>query len=154
MLKELIDYINTNQDNHNADQYLDARYVRLTDEHYAQITEAMPNGGIEPRKASLCPAERFFLHFKETILFVNKSSSEKEVLYSVDMVQEAEILTSVTNESKQNQFNFVSFRFDDDYQPNLIYHDSYSHNNGDETMQLLMDSVMPVLRAFMCAISE
>jgi hypothetical protein len=70
------------------------------------------------------------------------------------MVQEAEILTSVTNESKQNQFNFVSFRFDDDYQPNLIYHDSYSHNNGDETMQLLMDSVMPVLRAFMCAISE
>ncbi len=154
MLKELIDYINTNQGSNNADQYLDARYVRLTDEHYAQIAEAMPNGGIEPRKASLCPAERFFLHFKETILFVNRNSPEKEVLYSVDMAQDAEILTSTTNENEQNQLNFVSFCFDDDYLPRLIYHDLSSRNNDDETMQLMMDSVMPVLRAFMCAISE
>ena len=154
MLKELIDYINTNQGNNNADQYLDARYVRLTDEHYEQIAEAMPNGGIEPRKASLCPAERFFLHFKETILFVNRNSPEKEVLYSVDMAQDAEILTSTTNENEQNQLNFVSFCFDDDYQPSLIYHDLSSRNNDDETMQLMMDSVMPVLQAFMCAISE
>jgi hypothetical protein len=114
----------------------------------------MPNGGVEPRKASSCPAERFFLHFKETILFVNRKSPEKEVLYSVDMAQEAEILTSVTNESEQNQLNFVSFCFDDDYQPKLIYHDLSSRNNNDETMQLMMDLVMPVLQAFMCAISE
>ena len=154
MLKELIDYINTNQGNNNADQYLDARYVRLTDEHYTQIAEAMSNGGVAPRKASSCPAERFFLHFKETILFVNRNTSEKEVLYSVDMIQEVEILTSATNESEQNQLNFVSFCFDDDYQPSLIYHDLSSRNNDDETMQLMMDSVMPVLQAFMCAISE
>ncbi|SVE49038.1 uncharacterized protein METZ01_LOCUS501892, partial [marine metagenome] len=46
MLKELVDYINTSQGNTNANQYLDARYVRLTDEHYAQIAEAMSNGGV------------------------------------------------------------------------------------------------------------
>ena len=154
MLKELIDYIKINQGSNNTDQYLDARYVRLTDEHYAQIAEAMSNSDVAPRKASSCPAERFFLHFKETILFVNRNSPEKEVLYSVDMAQDAEILTSTTNENEQNQLNFVSFCFDDDYLPRLIYHDLSSRNNDDETMQLMMDSVMPVLRAFMCAISE
>ena len=154
MLKKLINYINRSQGNTDADQYLDARYVRLTDEHYAQIAEAMSNGGVAPRKASKCPAERFFLHFKETILFVNRHSSEKEATYAVDMVQEVEILTSTTDESEQSQLNFVSFCFDDDYQPSLIYHDSSAHNNDDQTKQQVMDSVMPVLRGFMCAISE
>ena len=154
MLKELVDYINTSQGNTNANQSLDARYVRLTDEHYAQIAEAMSNGGAAPRKASECPAERFFLHFKETILFVNRHSSEKEATYAVDMVQEVEILTSTTDESEQSQLNFVSFCFDDDYQPSLIYHDSSARNNDDQTKQQIMDSVMPVLRGFMCAISE
>jgi len=154
MLKGLIDYINTNQGSNNTDQYLDARYVRLTDEHYTQIAEAMSNGGVAPRNASSCPAERFFLHFKETILFVNRNSPEKEVLYSVDMAQEAEIITSTTNESEQNLLNFVSFSFDDDYQPSLIHHDLSSRKNDNETMQRIMNSVTPVLRAFMCAISE
>ena len=154
MLKELVDYINTSQGNTNANQYLNARYVRLTDEHYAQIAEAMSNGGVVPRKASECPAERFFLHIKETILFVNRHSYEKESTYTVDMVKEIEILTSTTDESEQSQLNFVSFYFDNDYQPSLIYHDSSASNNDDQTKQQIMNSVMPVLRGFMCAISE
>ena len=72
MLKELIEYIKEYEGDNDLGDYLDTRYVRLTDQHYDQIASAMSDGELELKKSSSCPAERFFLHFNETILFVNK----------------------------------------------------------------------------------
>ena len=76
MLKELIDYIKEYEGDNELGDYLDTRYVRLTDQHYDQIASAMNEGELDLKKSSKCPAERFFLHFNETILFVNKQTEE------------------------------------------------------------------------------
>lgn len=76
MLKELIEYIKEHEGDNELGDYLDTRYVRLTDQHYDQIASAMNEGELESKNSSKCPAERFFLHFNETILFVNKQTEE------------------------------------------------------------------------------
>ena len=63
MLKELIDYIKEVQTDSDIDNYLDSKYIHLTDAHYDQIAGATSQGELSPKKASECPAERFFLHF-------------------------------------------------------------------------------------------
>ena len=73
MLKDLIEYIKEGQSDSEIDNYLDSKYIHLTDAHYDQIAGAISQGELSPKKASDCPAERFFLHFSETILFVNLS---------------------------------------------------------------------------------
>ena len=70
MLKELIQYIKEYQGDNDLGDYLDTRYVRLTDQHYDQIAGAMSEGELEVKKSSSCPAERFFLHFNETTNYI------------------------------------------------------------------------------------
>jgi len=41
MLKELIGYIKEYEGDNELEDYLDTRYVRLTDQHYDQIASAM-----------------------------------------------------------------------------------------------------------------
>ena len=77
MLKELIEYIKEGQADSDIDNYLDSRYIHLTDAHYDQIASAISQGELSLKKASDCPAERFFLHFYETILYVNTSTQEQ-----------------------------------------------------------------------------
>ena len=77
MLKELIEYIREGQTDSNIDNYLDSRYIYLTDAHYDQMASGIPQGELSLKKPSDCPAERFFLHFSETILFVKKSTQEQ-----------------------------------------------------------------------------
>ena len=87
MLKELIEYIKEYEGDNDLGDYLDTRYVRLTDQHYDQIASAMSDGELELKKSSSCPAERFFLHFNETILFVNKQTQDPSATYDVEMVE-------------------------------------------------------------------
>jgi len=87
MLKELIEYIKEYEGDNELGDYLDTRYVRLTEQHYDQIASAMSDGELELKKSSKCPAERFFLHFNETILFVNKQTEDESAVYDVELVQ-------------------------------------------------------------------
>ncbi len=113
MLKELIQYIKEYQGDNDLGDYLDTRYVRLTDQHFDQIAGAMSEGDLELKKSSSCPAERFFLHFNETILFVNKLTEEPNAIYDVEMVQnEGEL-------ENEKELLFLSFSLDDDYAPSL-----------------------------------
>ena len=90
MLKELIQYIKEHEGDNELGDYLDTRYVRLTDQHYDQIAGAMSEGELELKKSSSCPAQRFFLHFNETILFINKLTEEPSAIYDVEMIQKEE----------------------------------------------------------------
>ena len=148
MLKELIEYIKEHEGDNELGDYLDTRYVRLTDQHYDQIAGAMSEGELEPKMSSKCPAERFFLHFNETILFVNKQTEEPSAIYDIEMVQ---------NEGESDdsmELLFASFSIDDDYAPSLKKRVSSGKTEDENQQHSVMLSVIPILKGFMVAITE
>ena len=154
MLKELIEYINEGQTGSDIDNYLDSKYIHLTDAHYDQIADAMSQGELSPKKASDCPAERFFLHFSETILFVNKSNQEQHSIYDVELVKDTNYSIGKVDEGDLKNLAFVSFSINDDYQPTLIKRVTTSETIDEKEKQQTIESVIPVLRGFISAISE
>ena len=154
MLKELIEYIREGQIGSDIDNYLDSKYIHLTDAHYDQIADAMSQGELSPKKASECPAERFFLHFNETILFVNKSTLEQRSVYDVELVKDSNDLIETVNEDGSKNLAFVSFTINDDYQPTLTKRTATSETIDEQEKQQTIQSVMPVLKGFMNAISD
>ena len=148
MLKELIEYIKEYEGDNELDDYLDTRYVRLTEQHYDQIASAMSEGELESKNSSNCPAERFFLHFNETILFVNKQTQEPSAVYDIEMVQ---------NEGESDdsmELLFASFSIDDDYSPLLKKRVTSGKTADENYQQLVMQSVIPILKGFMVAITD
>jgi len=154
MLKDLIEYIKEGQSDSEIDNYLDSKYIHLTDAHYDQIANAISQGELSQKKASECPAERFFLHFYETILYVNKLNQEQHSIYEVELVQDTNYSIETVDETKSKNLAFVSFSINDDYQPTLIKRTTISESVDEQEKQQTMLSVMPVLRGFMSAISD
>ena len=154
MLKELIEYIKEGQTGSDIDNYLDSKYIHLTDAHYDQIAGAISQGELSSKKASDCPAERFFLHFNETILFVNKSNQGQHSIYDVELVNDTNYSIEKVDESDLKNLAFVSFSINDDYQPALIKRMTTSETLDEQEKQQTMESVIPVLRGFMSAISD
>ena len=154
MLKELIEYIREGQTGSDIDNYLDSKYIHLTDAHYDQIADAMSQGELSPKKASDCPAERFFLHFSETILFVKKSSQEQRSVYDIELVQDTNDSIEKVNESEVKNLAFVSFSINEDYQPTIVKRITASESDDEQEKQKTIQSVMPVLKGFMIAITD
>ena len=154
MLKELIDYIKEVQTDSDIDNYLDSKYIHLTDAHYDQIANAISQGELSLKKASQCPAERYFLHFYGTILYVNKSTHEQPSIYDVELVQDTNYSIETEDEADSKNLVFASFFLNDDYQPTLINHANTSESVDEQKIQQTMQSVMPILRGFMSAISD
>jgi len=154
MLKELIEYIKEGQTGSDIDNYLDSKYIHLTDAHYDQIAGAMSQGELSSKKASDCPAERFFLHFNETILFVNKSNQGQHSIYDVELVKDTNYSIEKVDEGNSKNLIFVSFSINDDYQPTLIKRVTTSETVDEHVKQQAIQSVIPVLRGFMSAISD
>ena len=148
MLKELIQYIKEYECGNDLGDYLDTRYVRLTEQHYDQIASAMSQGELELKKSSSCPAERFFLHFNETILFVNKLTEEPNSIYDVEMIQ------NEGDSEEDKELLFISFSLDDDYGPSLKKRVASGKTADENHQQLVMLSVIPILKGFMVAISD
>ena len=154
MLKDLIEYIKEGQSDSEIDNYLDSKYIHLTDAHYDQIANSISQDELSQKKASECPAERFFLHFYETILYVNKSNQEQHSIYEVELVQDTNSSIETVDEAESKNLAFVSFSINDDYQPTLIKRTTISESVDEQEKQHTMLSVIPVLRGFMSAISE
>ena len=148
MLKELIEYIKEYEGDNELGDYLDTRYVRLTEQHYDQIASAMSEGELEFKNSSNCPAERFFLHFNETILFVNKQTEEPSAVYDIEMV-----LNEGESEDSM-ELIFASFSIDDDYSPLLKKRVTSGKTADENYQQLVMQSVIPILKGFMVAITD
>ena len=154
MLKDLIEYIKEGQSDSEIDNYLDSKYIHLTDAHYDQIANAISQGELSQKKASECPAERFFLHFYETILYVSKSNQEQNSIYDIELVQNTNYSIETVDEAEAKNLTFVSFFINDDYQPTFIKGVTTSETVDEQEKQQTMLSVIPVLRGFMSAISD
>lgn len=154
MLKELIEYIREGQIGSDIENYLDSKYIHLTDAHYDQIAGAISQDELSSKKSSDCPAERFFLHFNETILFVKKSTQELHSIYDVELVKDTNYSIETVNEGDSKNLAFVSFSINDNYQPTLIKRMTTSETVDEQEKQQIIQLVMPVLRGFMSAISD
>ena len=154
MLKELIEYIKEGQTGSDIDNYLDSKYIHLTDAHYDQIASAISQGELSLKKASDCPAESFFLHFSETILFVKKSTQDQYSIYDIELVQDSNDSIETVNKTESKSLVFVSFSINDDYQPTLINRVNTPEAVDEQEKQQTIQSVIPVLRGFMSAISD
>ena len=154
MLKDLIEYIKEGQSDSEIDNYLDSKYIHLTDAHYDQIAGAISQSELIQKKASDCPAERFFLHFYETILYVNKSKQEQHSIYEVELVQDTNYSNETADETESKNLAFVSFSLNDDYQEKLIKRITTYETVNEREKQQIINSVMPILRGFMSAISD
>ena len=154
MLKELIEYIKEGQTGSDIDNYLDSKYIHLTDAHYDQIAGGISQVELSSNKASDCHAERFFLHFNETILFVNKSNQGQHLIYDVELVKDTNYSIEKVDEGDSKDLAFVSFSINDDFQPTLIKRVTISETIDEQEKQQTIQSVIPVLRGFMSAISD
>ena len=132
MLKDLIEYIKEGQSDSEIDNYLDSKYIHLTDAHYDQIANAISQDELSQKKASECPAERFFLHFYETILYVNKSNQEQHSIYDISLVQDNNDSIETVDETESKNLAFVSFSINDNYQPTLIKRTTISESVDEQ----------------------
>ena len=85
---------------------------------------------------------------------VNKSTQEQNSIYDVELVKDTNYSIEKVNEDESKNLAFVSFSINDDYQPTLIKRITTSETINKEEKQQIMESVIPVLRGFMSAISD
>ena len=94
------------------------------------------------------------MHFYGTILYVNKSTHEKPSVYDVELVQDTNYSIEIVDEAELKNLVFISFSINDNYKPILINHANTSETVDEQKVQQTMQSVMPILRGFMSAISD
>ena len=94
------------------------------------------------------------MHFYGTILYVNKSTHEQHSVYDVELVQNTNDPIEIEYEDETKNLVFMSFSINDDYQPTLRKRANTYEAIDEQEKQQTMQSVMPVLRGFMSAISD
>lgn len=156
MLKKLLAFLQNNYPDANIDDYLNAKYIQLTNPQLKQIADALHAGELQIKPASLCPAERFIFHFGNTLILLQKDLSHSTAEYQAELAWETDFLAIHSTRNKGKGFYFIAFEFDDDYQITLKKTDKQLHDQvRDETKnQALVDKTMPILKGFMSAISK
>ncbi len=156
MLKRLIKFLENNYPNSNIDDYLDARYIQLSNSQLKQIANALNNKELLIKPASSCSAERFIFHFGDTAILVQRDNSRSTAIYQAEFAWETDFLAIHSIRNKGKGFYFIAFEFDDDYQATLKETDKKlkSQIKNIEKDKELIDKTMPILKGFMSAISE
>ncbi len=156
MLTKLVKFLENNHPNSNINDYLDAKYIQLTNPQLKQIADALNSGELQIKPASSCTADRFIFHFGNTIILVQKDTTESSAVYQAELSWETDFMAIHSTRSKGKGFYFIAFEFDDDYQVTLKETDKFLEDQvrNEAQNQELIDKAMPVLKGFMSAISE
>ena len=75
-------------------------------------------------------------------------------IYDVELVKDTNYSIEKVDEGDSKNLAFVSFSINDDYQPTLTKRTITSEPIDEQEKQQVIQSVMPVLRGFMSAISD
>ena len=87
-------------------------------------------------------------------MYVNKSTHEQHSVYDVELVHNTNYSIETVDAAESKNFAFASFSLNDDFQPTLINHETTFETFDEQKKQQTIQSVMPILRGFMSAISE
>lgn len=156
MLTKLVKFLENNYPDSNINDYLDAKYIQLTNPQLKQIADALNSGELQIKPASSCSADRFIFHFGNTIILVQKDTTDSNIVYQAELSWETDFMAIHSTRSKGKGFYFIAFEFDDDYQVTLKETDKSLEDQvqNKEQNQELINKAMPVLKGFMSAISE
>jgi hypothetical protein len=156
MLNKLIEFLKNNHPDSNIDDYLNAKYLQLTNPQLKQIADALSSGELQIKPASSCSIDRFIFHFGNTIILVQKDNTDSPAVYQAELSWETDFMAVHSTRNKGKGFYFIAFEFDDDYQVTLKETDKFLEDQvrNDDQNQELIDKAMPVLKGFMSAISE
>ena len=108
------------------------------------------------KPASSCSVDKFIFHFGNTIILVQKDTTDSSAVYQAELSWETDFLAIHSTRNKGKGFYFIAFEFDDDYQVTLKETGKLLEDQvrNEEHNQELIDKAMPVLKGFMSAISE
>jgi len=156
MLTKLVKFLENNYPDSNINDYLDAKYIQLTNPQLKQIADALNSGELQIKPASSCSADRFIFHFGNTIILVQKDTTDSNIVYQAELSWETDFMAIHSTRSKGKGFYFIAFEFDDDYQVTLKETDKSLEDQvqNKEQNQELINKAIPVLKGFMSAISE
>jgi len=156
MLTKLVKFLENNYPDSNINDYLDAKYIQLTNPQLKQIADALNSGELQIKPATSCSADRFIFHFGNTIILVQKDTTDSSAVYQAELSWETDFMAIHSTRSKGKGFYFIAFEFDDDYQVILKETDKSLEDQvqNKEQNQELINKAMPVLKGFMSAISE
>ncbi len=152
MLKKLVKFIENNYPDSNIDNYLDAKYIQLSNPQLKQIADALDSGKLQIKPASSCIAENFIFHFGDTVILVQKDNN----IYHAEFAWETDFLAIHSTRNKGKGFYFIEFEFNDDYQvtlkeTNKSLEDQIRNIEQDKE---LVDKTMLILKGFMSTISK
>lgn len=156
MLKRLLEFLKNNYPDSNINDYLDAKYIQLTNPQLKQIANALDSSELKNKSASNCTADNFIFHFGNTLVLLKKDLSNSSAIYQAELAWETDFLAIHSTRNKGKGFYFIGFEFDDNYQVSLKETDKRLENQiiNSEQNQAVIDKTMPVLKGFMLAISE
>jgi hypothetical protein len=154
MLKRLVEFIKNNHPESSVDEYLDAKYIQLSNEQLKKIAQALKSGEIENKDASSCKASHFIFHFGSTLILLKRN--EIGGVYTAELSWETDFLSVRSVRDKAKGFYFINFEINNDYTTVLLDTQKTikGHVNNAEKNQEILNKVMPVLKGFMQAISE
>ncbi|BAS67537.1 hypothetical protein [Bathymodiolus septemdierum thioautotrophic gill symbiont] len=156
MITKLVKFLKNNYPDSNINDYLDSKYIQLTAPQLKQIADALNSGELTTKPASACGAERFVFSFGETVILVQKDTTDSSAVYQAEFSWETDFLAIHSTRSKGKGFYFIAFEFDNDYQVTLKDTDKRLDDQvrSTEKEQEMVDKIMPILKGFMSAISE
>lgn len=156
MIEKLVKFLKNNYPDSNIDDYLDAKYIQLSNPQLKQIADALSSGELTIKPASSCSADCFIFHFGNTSVLVQKDDSDSSAAYQAEFAWETDFLAVHSTRNKGKGFYFIAFEFDDDYQVTLKDTDKALEDQirNIEQDQELIDKTMPVLKGFMSAVSN
>lgn len=155
MLKKLLAFLQNNYPDSNINDYLDAKYIQLSNPQLKQIADALSADELEIKPASNCTAEHFIFHFGNTLILLQKDTSSSAAVYQAELAWETDFLAIHSTRNKGKGFYFIAFEFDDNYQILMKETDKKLDDQviNKAQNQALIDKAMPILKAFMSAIS-
>ncbi len=156
MLTRLIEFLKNNYPDTDINQYLDAKYIQLTEKQLKQIAKAIQSGELVSKSASDCPASRFIFHFGLTAILVQKNPSNSAAIYQAELAWETDFLSVHSARDKGKGFYFINFELDNDYQYTLKPTEKSVQGQvvNIEKNRVILDKMMPVLKGYMMAISQ
>ncbi len=153
MLKELINFIKNNYPDSNIDDWLNAKYIKLTNNQLKKIAQAMKSGELQHKSASNCIADNIIFHFGDTLVLLKKSNNNEA--YIVELAWHTNFSSIHSTRNKSKGFYFINFSFDDEFQITMLATKKvlpYSYIDIEANTKVA-NNTMLVLKGFMYAIS-
>ncbi len=154
MLKEIIDFIKNNYPTSNIDDWLNSKYIKLTNSQLKKIAQAIKSGELQHKNASYCTVDNIIFHFGDTLVLLKKINNSSQV-YQAELAWHTNFQSIHSTRHKDKGFYFINFSFDDNFKITMLDTKKKLPNSyiDIKANTKIANNTMLVLKGFMYAIS-